>query len=124
MSVKAVDPARYPFYGKVKLDPPRPLSDVLTRGHVAISDDLLMRLNVKSATAEVGLGGQPFRIAAIVRTEPDRMTGSLNVGPRVMITSEGLDRTGLMQFGSRASQRFLFKLPRAGHRCYRDAERR
>ena len=39
------------------------------------------------------------------------MLGSLNVGPRVMITREGLDRTGLIMPGSRASERFLFRLP-------------
>ena len=32
------------------------------------------------------IGGQDFRIAGVVVSEPDRMTGSLNVGPRVMIT--------------------------------------
>ncbi len=34
------------------------------------------------------------------------MLGSLNVGPRVMITREGLERTGLMMPGSRAAERF------------------
>jgi len=46
-----------------------------------------------------------------VAYEPDRMLGSLNVGPRVMITREGLDRTGLILPGSRAAERFLFQLP-------------
>ena len=31
------------------------------------------------------IGGQPFRIIVEVTSEPDRMTGSLNVGPRVMM---------------------------------------
>jgi putative ABC transport system permease protein len=34
----------------------------------------------------------------------------LNVGPRVMITREGLDRSGLMLPGSRAAERFLFRV--------------
>jgi putative ABC transport system permease protein len=38
------------------------------------------------------------------------MLGSLNVGPRVMMTRAGLDRTGLMMPGSRAAERFLFRL--------------
>ena len=42
------------------------------------------------------------------------MTGSLNVGPRVMMTREGLDRTGLISLGSRAAQRYLFALPACG----------
>ena len=39
------------------------------------------------------------------------MTGSLNVGPRVLVAAEGFERTGLMIEGSRAAHRLLFKLP-------------
>ena len=113
ISVKAVDPKVYPFYGVVKLDPPRALGDTLDAHSVAVSDDLLLRLKARVGDT-LRLGGQEFRIAGVVRAEPDRMTGSLNVGPRVMITREGLDRTGLISVGSRASQRYLFALPASG----------
>ena len=49
-------------------------------------------------------------MAAIVVSEPDRMSGSLNVGLRMMISREGFERTGLMQLGSRAAERYLFKI--------------
>lgn len=113
VSVKAVDPNVYPYYGKVRLDPDQPLAQALTPDTVAVSDDLLLRLNL-SVGSMVKLGEAQFRVCGVVRMEPDRMTGSLNVGPRIMITREGLDRTGLMSFGSRASHRFLFKLPAQG----------
>ena len=38
------------------------------------------------------------------------MSGSLNVGLRMMISREGFERTGLMQLGSRAAERYLFKI--------------
>jgi len=113
ISVKAVDPRAYPFYGEVKLEPTRPLREALDSHSVAVSSDLLLRLNVKSGDS-LRIGGQEFRIAGVVASEPDRMTGTLNVGPRVLITREGLDRTGLIALGSRASERFLFKLPASG----------
>ncbi|MBI2680310.1 MAG: FtsX-like permease family protein [Candidatus Solibacter usitatus] len=109
VSIKAVDPNVYPFYGAVKLDPPGALAEKLTADTVAVSEDLLLRLKIRVGDS-VRLGGQDFRIVAVVATEPDRMTGSLNVGPRVMITRQGLDRTGLMSVGSRASERYLFRL--------------
>jgi putative ABC transport system permease protein len=109
VSVKAVDPKKYPFYGEIRLSPPAPLSRALTSDTVAVSDDLLLRLNLKVGDA-IRLGGQSFRIAGAVTFEPDRMLGTLNVGPRVMITRDGLERTGLMMPGSRASERFLFRL--------------
>ncbi len=111
VSVKAVDPRVYPFYGQVRLDPPGTLAEKLTPDAIAVSDDLLPRLKVSVGDA-VRLGGQEFRISGVVVAEPDRMTGTLNIGPRVMISREGLERTGLIRLGSRASQRFLFKLPR------------
>jgi putative ABC transport system permease protein len=113
VSVKAVDPAAYPFYGRVTLDPDRPLKDALDAQSVAVSDDVPIRLNVQTGST-VKLGVAEFRIVGTVASEPDRMTGSLNLGPRLLISREGLERTGLMTFGSRASQRILFKLPSAG----------
>jgi putative ABC transport system permease protein len=109
VSVKAVDPKKYPFYGEIRLSPPAPLSRALTADTVAVSDDVLLRLNLKVGDS-IRLGGQPFRIVGEVTYEPDRMLGSLNVGPRVMITRDGLERTGLILPGSRAAERYLFRL--------------
>lgn len=110
VSVKAVDPALYPFYGHVTLDPAQSLKTALTPDSVVVSDGVLLRLGAHIGDS-VKIGGQYFRIVAEVTNEPDRMTGSINVGPRVMISRDGLERTGLLVPGSRASERFLFKVP-------------
>jgi putative ABC transport system permease protein len=110
ISVKAVDPRFYPFYGKVTLDPAQSLRNALTADTVVVSDGVLLRLGAKIGDS-ITIGGKPFRIVGQVTNEPDRMTGSINVGPRVMISREGLERTGLIMPGSRASERFLFKVP-------------
>ncbi|MCX7602889.1 MAG: FtsX-like permease family protein [Bryobacteraceae bacterium] len=115
VSVKAVDPSTYPWYGRVRLEPDAPLAQALTAETIAVSDDLMLRLNLRPGSP-VKLGEAEFRVWGIVRLEPDRMTGSLNVGPRVMVTREGLARTGLLTYGSRASQRLLWKLPPSGVR--------
>ena len=112
--IKAVDPALYPFYGEVKLDPAGvSLADVLKPDAIAISDDVFTRLPNLKVGSTIRLGEADFRIGAILRSEPDRMTGSMNVGARVMMSRAGLDRTGLVKQGSRAAQRHLFKLPPA-----------
>lgn len=110
ISVKAVDPDVYPFYGEVKLNPPLNFKTALQPDAVVVADGVLLRMNAKVGDS-VRIGGQPFRIVAEITNEPDRMTGSLNVGPRVMISRAGLDRTGLIVPGSRAAERFLFKVP-------------
>ncbi len=111
VSVKAVDPDQYPYYGSVRLDPPYPsLGAALKPDTVAVSDDLLLRLGVKAGDT-VRLGGLPFRIIGTVEQEPDRMSGSLNVGPRLMLSRDALVRANLMMPGSRASERYLFRIP-------------
>lgn len=109
VSAKAVDPGVYPFYGAITLEPPAPLSEALKGNNVGLSEDLAVRLGI-SPGETVRLGGQEFRVSGIVKAETDRMTGSLNIGPRLLISREAMERTGLLGPGSRAAQRFLFKL--------------
>jgi putative ABC transport system permease protein len=109
VSIKAVDPAKYPYYGEVKLAPAMPLATALTADTVAAGDDLMIRLHLKVGDM-IRVGGQDYRVAATVVSEPDRMSGSMNIGLRLMMSKAGLERTGLMQLGSRAAERLLFKL--------------
>jgi putative ABC transport system permease protein len=113
VSVKAVDPSLYPFYGRLETRPPADPAAILDAETVIVTDDLLLRLSA-AVGDQVKLGDAFFTIAATIAVEPDRMTGSLNVGPRVMLSHQALDRSGLIVRGSRASQRYLFKLPAEG----------
>jgi putative ABC transport system permease protein len=110
VSLKAVDPAEYPYYGKAELEPVMSLDQALSGDSAVVADEFLIRLN-----AHVGqtlrLGGRNFRIAAVLKQEPDRMTAGAGMGPRVMISRASLERTGLLAPGSRASERLLIKLP-------------
>ena len=65
---------------------------------MAVSEDLLIRLKARVGDP-LRLGGQEFRVVGVVVEEPDRMTGSFNVGPRMLISHAGLDRTGLIAIG-------------------------
>ena len=109
VAVKAVDPAKYPFYGDVVLEPAMPIAQALTDSSVAVGDDLLLRLHLKVGDS-IKLGNSVFRIATVVTDEPDRLTGSFAAGPRVLISQHALAGTGLMGLGTRATRRLLFKL--------------
>ena len=110
VSIKAVDPIVYPFYGSVDLAPAQSLASALTPQTVAVGDDLLLRMNLHVGDP-VKLGNQTFRIAGTVENEPDRLSGSFTVGPRVLLSRAALDSTGLLAPGNRANERVLFKLP-------------
>jgi len=111
VSLKAVDPAFYPFYGDVDLAPAGKLKDVLKNDTVVVADDLLVRLRLNVGDS-LKIGSRIFRIAAVVTNEPDRLSGNFATGPRVFISREGLEASGLLAPGSHAGQRYLFKVPK------------
>jgi len=109
VSLKAVNPAKYPFYGHVVLQPAGNLRDVLTDDTAVVDENLLVRLNTKVG-APLKIGNKYFRIAAVLVREPDRMTAGVGLGPRVMITRKAMAEAGLLAAGSRAREMYLFKL--------------
>jgi putative ABC transport system permease protein len=114
VSLKAVDPQQYPFYGTVDLQPAGDLRQVLTDSTVVVAEDLLIRLHTQVG-ANLKIGDSTFRIAAILVREPDRMSSGMGLGPRVMMTQSAIEKSGLLQQGSRSGERFLFKLsPNSG----------
>ena len=110
ISIKAVDPAFYPFYGTIDLEPAGKLSDALAGDQVSVADDLLVRLKLHVGD-QLKIGTKLFRIGSVVVNEPDRLSGSFAAGPRVLISRANLAETGLLAPGSRAGQRYLFKVP-------------
>ncbi len=110
VSLKAIDTNEYPYYGSVTLQPAMPLAQAVGNGSVAVGDDLLIRLKLNVGD-RITIGDSTFHIAAVVASEPDRLSGQFAAGPRVLLTQQELAATHLLAPGSRASQRFLFKLP-------------
>jgi putative ABC transport system permease protein len=109
VELKVVDGV-YPFYGKLVLRPGRPLHELLTPRTAVVASELLARFG-RRVGDDVMIGGQPFRVAGIVVSEPDRVSISFTLGPRVFLSGAGFARTSLEGQGSRVSYRALFKLP-------------
>ncbi len=107
ISIKGADLSRYPFYGRLQMDPPGARLDEKS---VAVSDDLLLRLGIHLGDS-IRVGQGEFRIAARITSEPDRMTTGFTLGPRVLFTREGLAGTGIITDISRVTERFLLKVP-------------
>ncbi len=116
VSLKAVNPEKYPFYGTVVLSARAgsgarsehpSLEQALTNETAVVDDNLLVRLRAKVGD-ELKIGDEWFRIAAVIEKEPDRLTAGVGLGPRVMITRQALAQAGLLAPGSRATERYLF----------------
>jgi putative ABC transport system permease protein len=100
----------FPFYGRLELQPRRPLHELLTPRTVVVASELLARLGLRVGDS-LRIGGEPFRIGGVALSEPDRVSISLTLGPRVFLSGEGFKRTLLGGRGSRIEYRALFKLP-------------
>ncbi|HWM94414.1 MAG TPA: FtsX-like permease family protein [Thermoanaerobaculia bacterium] len=109
VELRVVD-GEYPFYGELVLQPRRPLGELLGPETVVVGSELLATLGMRQGDT-LRVGGAPFRIAGVVLSEPDRVSVSFTIGPRVFMTGEGLDRTQLTGRGSRVGYRTLIKLP-------------
>jgi putative ABC transport system permease protein len=109
VELKAVD-GDYPFYGKLALVPARPLQSLLGSDGVVVAPELLSRLGLKVGDP-LSVGGQSFRITGQVTSEPDRISISLTLGPRLFVSGAGLARTSLAGRGSRINHKTLIRLP-------------
>jgi putative ABC transport system permease protein len=110
VSIKAVDPALYPFYGEVELAPVSSLKAALAGDNIAVADDLLVRQQLHVGDG-LRVGQKVFRIGSVVVNEPDRLSSTFAAGPRVLMSNEQLDASGLLAPGNHATRRLLFKLP-------------
>jgi len=109
VELKAVE-GGYPLYGEIVLDPPRGLPEVLDERAALVDPDLLDRLGLEIGDG-LRIGGQSFEIRGAIADEPDRIAGAFSMGPRVMISGAGLERTTLEATGSRILYRELVRLP-------------
>ncbi|HWI67057.1 MAG TPA: ABC transporter permease, partial [Nitrospiraceae bacterium] len=119
IELKAVESA-YPLYGAIRLEPAQS-PDVLLHpdarscgGHscfgAVVQESLLIRMGL-SIGDRLKIGHAMFLITGVVRTEPDRMANAFTLGPRVMISQEGLQAAELIKPGSRVRERYLVKTP-------------
>ncbi|MGH7205923.1 MAG: ABC transporter permease, partial [Nitrospiraceae bacterium] len=139
VELKAVE-AGYPLYGRVKLDPDRPLSSMLapltsacakphgtprvpvptlhasrftaheTCHGALVQESLLIRMGL-SMGDRLKIGQAIFTITGLIRKEPDRVANLFSLGPRVIISREGLAAAELIKPGSRVRERYLLRLP-------------
>lgn len=109
VGLKVVD-GTYPFYGTLRLSPDRPLGELLDSTSTVVAPEVLARLGLRLGE-RLRIGGEDFLITGKVLSEPDRISFTLALGPRIFLSGEGLERTGLEGFGSRITYRALVKLP-------------
>lgn len=108
VSVKVVDPRRYPWYGAVELEPGLPLGQALRVNTAIVSRTLMERLAIVPGGRMV-LNGIAFQVTAVLTGEPDRFAAAPNAYPRVMLSAAAFERSQIARGGNAIVWRLLFR---------------
>jgi putative ABC transport system permease protein len=110
IEAKAVDGA-YPLYGEVIVTEPKDAGPMWRKPGVIVAErSLLERLNV-GVGSTVSIGDATVTIGGVLGTQPDRLADRLAYGPRVLMSLDTLDSTGLVQPGSLIRWIYRLQLP-------------
>ena len=112
VEVKAVDNA-YPLYGSFVAEPDLPLDELLAvedgvSGAVA-ADILFDRLGL-AVGDRIRLGNSEFELRGRVASEPDAISDGFGLAPRLMVSLEQLQASGLIQPGSLVEHAYKVRL--------------
>jgi putative ABC transport system permease protein len=112
VEVKAVDDA-YPLYGQFEAAPNYPLQSLVsgqdgTYGAV-VAPLLLDRLGLKLGD-ELLLGNIIVNITGTVTTEPDAVSEGFGFAPRLLVSRQALQASGLIQTGSLVEHAYKIRL--------------
>lgn len=100
----------YPFYGDLVTEPEGLRPGELGAGEVIVGSELTSGLGLEVGS-ELRLGGETFEVVGILFEEPDRLDFAMTLGPRVFASRAGLERSGLLTFGSRVRHSQLVAVP-------------
>ncbi|MXQ13404.1 ABC transporter permease [Microvirga makkahensis] len=115
VEMKAVD-SGYPTIGALETDPQLAPADLFAERDgafgAAVDQALLARLDLKVGD-RVTVGGANVELRARLVSEPDQIADGIGFGPRLMISREALQATGLIQPGSLVRWTYRLVLPPA-----------
>ena len=97
VEIKAVDSA-WPLVGEAKIEPEQPLASALAasaEGYGALPDATLMERLSLNVGDVFSIGQAKFVVRGRLLQEPDRMATGVGFGPRVIVSTEGLNASGL-----------------------------
>lgn len=109
VQVRAIE-GPFPFYGDLTTKPVSAATDYQKTGEALVDATLMLQYNINPGDS-VKLGKTTFRIAGALKSIPGSTAVSSSVAPTVLIPFTSLEKTELLQVGSRKEYQFFFKAP-------------
>ncbi len=114
VEIKAVD-SSYPAIGNLALEPPGlEVQEQLRARDGAfglLGDEVLAQRLGLNPGDRILIGDANFIWRGVVKSEPDKLAGGLSLGPRVIISTQALRASGLIQPGSLLRWTYRISLP-------------
>ena len=111
--VRAVDDA-YPLVGQVVLEPPMSLAEAFA-GSGRLPGGVIERVLADRLGLVAGdtfrLGSQEFVLSAVLLRYPDNASGGFGLGPRSLVLTDDLARSGLIAEGTLFDTQYRLDLP-------------
>lgn len=102
----------YPFYGEFETEPAGALSDLQQRGFALVDEGMMIQYAL-SVGDSIRIGEKYLIVRASILGIPGESAAASLVGPRVYMSLDDLDETGLIRQGSIASWKRFWKTPDA-----------
>jgi putative ABC transport system permease protein len=109
VQVRAIE-GPFPFYGDLTTKPVAAAANYQQTGEALVDATLMLQYNINPGDS-VKLGKTTFRIAGALKSIPGSTAVSSSVAPTVLIPFTSLEKTELLQVGSRKEYQFFFKAP-------------
>ena len=109
VKVRAMQGA-FPFYGKLSTLPENASASYQELGGALVDATLLLQYNIKPGDS-IKLGKVTFPIIGALKSIPGSTAISSSVAPTVLIPFRYLEKTELLQLGSRTEYQYFFKAP-------------
>ncbi|MFC4269306.1 ABC transporter permease [Polaribacter marinivivus] len=100
----------FPFYGKLSTLPENASASYQELGGALVDATLLLQYNIKQGDS-IKLGKVTFPIIGALKSIPGSTAISSSVAPTVIIPFRYLEKTALLQLGSRTEYQYFFKAP-------------
>ena len=109
VKVRAIE-GSFPFYGDLTTDPKNAGNDYQELGGALVDATLMLQYNLNPGDS-IKLGKVTFLIIGALKSIPGSTAISSSIAPSVLIPFRFLDKTALLQAGSRKEYQFFFKAP-------------
>lgn len=108
---RVVDPRKYPYYGLVRFSPDLECSRALSDDAVAVSEELMERLEARVG-GRIEVNGAPLTVSAVIRSVPDQLALIPTPLPRILLSRGAAIQTGLLRWHGIHYERVLLRLSR------------